>query len=71
MAELIRSSRRRKVSCRPDSAAAASNSQRPPMAPEPASETTQAADSGPQANLDNSAQFRANMRRRYEVPFGW
>jgi hypothetical protein len=71
MARLIRSSRRRKVSCRTDSAATASNKQRPPTDTERAPDAPASAESNPQDKLDRSAEFRADIRRRYDVPFGW
>jgi hypothetical protein len=69
MAELIRSSGLLEASSRLESAATVSHNLRPPTIPERASEAAGPAHFDPQANLEDSGQFRADILRRYEAPF--
>jgi hypothetical protein len=68
MAGLIKSSRLLGVSGRFESAAAEARKPRPTAVPERGSEAPGAAHSDRQAKLDASAQFRADMHRRYVAP---
>ena len=68
MAELMNSSCPLEVSSRPRSAASLSNKPASPGLAERACETDAAAHAPAQANPDDSAQFREEIRRRYEAP---
>jgi len=68
MADLINSSCSLEVSSRLDSAATLLGNPVPSGIPERALEAAAAADSLLQADLDDSARFREEIRRRYEAP---
>ena len=69
MAHLIKSSCPLEVSGGLDSAAAKPGNRLSPTIPGPACEAAGAAHADPQGNPDDSAQFRAEVLRRYEAPF--
>jgi hypothetical protein len=69
MAHSLKSSSPLEVTSGHDSAAAELSNRLSPAIPEPAPEAAGAAHSDPQANLGDSAQFRAGILRRYDAPF--
>jgi hypothetical protein len=69
MTDSIKSSRLLEVGSKLDSAGPLSRNPGPPTIQECASEAAGAARLDPQANLNESEQYRADIIRRYEAPF--